>query len=86
VTYEPINIRTMELPPGWRGYGKKNIIENPESAIQQAKNDAIRAELLKHGADRFAIQHALMPFDHLLPERYRGRNERLYERFDEKED
>ena len=83
VTYEPIDILEMELPPGWRGYGKKNIIENPDSAIQQAKIDAIRNELLKKGADRFAIQKALMPFEHLLPEKYRGRNERLYERFDE---
>ncbi len=24
-----------------------------------------------------------MPFIHLLPEKYRGRNERLYERFDD---
>ncbi|BDY11834.1 fumarate reductase flavoprotein subunit [Hydrogenimonas cancrithermarum] len=83
VTYEPIEISHMELPPGFRGYGKKNIIENRQSAIQQAKIDAIRNELLKHGADRFEIQNALMPYEHLLPEKYRGRNERLYERFDD---
>jgi len=32
-------------------------------------------------ADRFAIQEALMPYEHLLPERFRGRNERIDERF-----
>ncbi len=83
VTYESIEISHMELPPGFRGYGKKNIVENRQSAIQQAKIDAIRNELLKRGADRFEIQNALMPYEHLLPEKYKGRNERLYERFDD---
>ncbi|MBS1215581.1 MAG: hypothetical protein H6R20_555, partial [Proteobacteria bacterium] len=32
-------------------------------------------------ADRFAIQQALMPFEQLLPARFRGRNERIDERF-----
>ena len=86
VTYEPIDIMEMELPPGWRGYGKKNIIENPDSAIQLAKVEAIRKQLLEQGADRFAIQKALMPYEHLLPEKYRGRNERLYERFDDEKE
>jgi fumarate reductase flavoprotein subunit len=33
------------------------------------------------GADRFALQRALMPYEHLLPEALRGRNERIDERF-----
>jgi fumarate reductase flavoprotein subunit len=33
------------------------------------------------GADRFAVQQALMPYEHLLPPALRGRNERLDERF-----
>ena len=32
------------------------------------------------GADRHAVQHELMPYRHLLPERYRGLNERIDER------
>ena len=28
-------------------------------------------------ADRHTVQHALMPFEHLLPEPFRGRNQRL---------
>ena len=31
------------------------------------------------GASRFAVQEALMPYDTLLPERFRGRNERIDE-------
>ena len=30
-------------------------------------------------AGRHAVQSALMPYDHLLPERFRGRNERIDE-------
>jgi fumarate reductase flavoprotein subunit len=31
------------------------------------------------GADRFAIQNALMPYQDLLPEDLRGKNERIDE-------
>ena len=31
-------------------------------------------------ADRHAVQAALMPYEHLLPERFRGRNERIDEK------
>ena len=51
----------MELPPGFRGYGVKNYIENPESAKRQAEVDAIRAKMEAAGADRFAIQDASCP-------------------------
>ena len=34
-------------------------------------------------ADRFELQHALMPYDHLLPQTLRGRNERIDDRFPE---
>jgi len=30
-------------------------------------------------ADRFAVQAAVMPYTHLLPERLRGRNQRIEE-------
>ena len=69
----------MELPPGFRGYGVKNYIENPESVKRQAEVDAIRAKMEAEGADRFAIQNALMPYEHLLPKRLKGKNERIDE-------
>jgi fumarate reductase flavoprotein subunit len=75
--YEPIDVASMELPPGWRGYGAREHIEHPDTARRGAEVARVRASLA--GADRFAVQRALMPYEHLLPERYRGRNERLGE-------
>ena len=75
--YEPLDVRRMELPPGWRGYGAKDYTDHPDTAARQAEVDALKE---KH-ADRFARQRALMPYDHLLPQRLKGRNERIDERF-----
>ncbi len=74
--YEPLDIKTMELPPGFRGYGTKNIVEHPDTANRQADVDATQAR----SRDRYAVQEALMPFRHLLPEQYRAHNERIQER------
>ena len=79
LSYEKLDISKMELPPGWRGYGAKNFIENPESAKRQAEIDEIRAKMEAEGADRFAIQDRIMPFHDLLPKRLQGRNERIDE-------
>ena len=78
-SYETIDISKMELPPGWRGYGAKNYIDNPETPKRQAEVDAIRAKMQAEGKDRFAIQDAIMPFHNLLPKRLQGRNERIDE-------
>ncbi len=73
--YEVLDVMHMELPPGFRGYGVRNIVEHPLTAMRQAEVDEMReAEL-----DRHALQSHLMSFKQLLPERYRGRNERLDE-------
>ena len=75
VTYEPLDIMTMELPPAFRGYGAKGmIIEHPDSEKRQAVVDEITEKLQTEGKDRHEIQHALMPFD--LPMNYREKNER----------
>ena len=79
LSYQKLDINKMELPPGFRGYGVKNYIENPESAKRQAEVDAIRAKMEAEGADRFAIQNALMPYQDLLPARLKGKNERVDE-------
>ncbi|MDH5286730.1 MAG: fumarate reductase flavoprotein subunit [Betaproteobacteria bacterium] len=75
--YEPLDVRRMELPPGWRGYGAKDYADHPDTAARQAEVDAIKE---KH-EDRFERQRALMPYAHLLPKRLQGRNERIDERF-----
>ncbi len=78
VEYEEIDIKSMELPPGFRGYGKNLNIVHKDSEIRQKEVDEIRA---KSSDNRFKIQEKLMPFRDKLPKKYRGKNERLSERF-----
>jgi len=75
--YEPLDVTQMELPPGWRGYGARDHIEHPDTQPRTAEVAAIRQG--PDGADRFAAQERLMPYRQLLPQRFRGRNERLDE-------
>jgi fumarate reductase flavoprotein subunit len=77
LTYEPLDVMGMELPPGWRGYGAKNYVDHPDTP-RRAEEVANAREQLKD-ADRHAVQAAVMPYEHLLPERFRGRNERIDE-------
>jgi len=67
----------MELPPGWRGYGTKDYTDHPATAARQAEVEAAKLKI----EDRHERQHALMPYEHLLPERLRGRNERIDDPF-----
>jgi len=83
VSYEEIDIKTMELPPGFRGYGKDNTIAHPESIIRQKQVDQIQKEVEEEGLNRYEIQRALMHYEERLPKKYRKRNERLFERFDD---
>ena len=77
LSYEPLDVARMELPPGWRGYGARDFIPHPESAAREAAVGRLQDQ--HPGLDRFRLQDLLMPYQHLLPERYRGRNERLDE-------
>jgi fumarate reductase flavoprotein subunit len=79
LTWEALDVKTMELPPGWRGYGAKDYVDHPDTAARQKEVDAIGQRLAASG--RFAVQEARMPYEHLLPPRFRGRNERIDERF-----
>jgi fumarate reductase flavoprotein subunit len=75
ITYEPLDIMTMEMPPAFRGYGAKGmIIENELSEKRQAQVDELVEKMQAEGKDRHEIQHALLPFD--LPMNYREKNER----------
>jgi fumarate reductase flavoprotein subunit len=75
--YEPIDVMGMELPPGWRGYGAKNHVDHPDTPRRADEVSKAREQM--QDADRHALQAALMPYEHLLPERFRGRNERIDE-------
>jgi fumarate reductase flavoprotein subunit len=79
--YEPLDVKQMELPPGWRGYGAKNHVEHPDTHARQLEVDAIRAQM--GDSDRFAVQHALMPYADKLPAACEGKNERLEEPLEE---
>jgi fumarate reductase flavoprotein subunit len=75
LAYEALDVRRMELPPGWRGYGAKDYTDHPDTAARQAEVDATKQKI----GDRFQRQRALMPYEDLLPHRLRGRNERIDE-------
>jgi len=77
LSYEALDVNSMELAPGWRGYGAKDYIEHPDTAQRQAQIEAIRTA---GGADRHEVQARIMPYDHLLPQRLRCRNERIDEK------
>jgi len=75
--YEALDVKRMELPPGWRGYGARDYVDHPDTPARQAEVDSVRSTLEDQG--RHAVQQALMPYDHLLPPCMRGRNARLGE-------
>ena len=75
--FEPLDVMQMELPPGWRGYGAKDYVDHPDTLRRAAEVEAIRANLA--GAERRVVQRALMPYEALLPARFRGPNERIDE-------
>jgi len=77
LTYEALDVRAMELPPGWRGYGAKDYVDHPDTAARAAEVAAVRERL--KDAPRFEMQRALMPYQELLPQALRGRNERIDE-------
>jgi len=75
VTYQDLDIMTMEMPPAFRGYGAKGmIIEHELSEKRQIEVDETTEKMEAEGKDRHEIQHELMPFD--LPMNYREKNER----------
>ncbi len=77
LAWEALDVMQMELPPGWRGYGTKDYVDHPATAVRAAEVAAIRE---KGGdAGRAAVQEQLMPFEDLLPDRFRGPNERIDE-------
>ncbi len=74
VEYEELDIMSMELPPGFRGYGKKgNIIEHEDSAKRLEQIEELKAKY--PDMDRFELQSRLMPVE--LPKIYSEKNERV---------
>jgi len=72
--YEELDIMKMEMPPAFRGYGKKgNTIENPLSQKRQDEIDKIKASNID--SSRYDIQNEIMPYQ--LQSDYKRVNERL---------
>lgn len=72
--YEPIDIKNMEMAPGFRGYGDKGlIIHHPDTAKREEVINKIKAE--NEGKDRAEVQEKLMHYE-LQPE-YKTKNERV---------
>ena len=61
LSYEPLDVRKMELPPGWRGYGAKDYIDHPDTPQRAAEVEALKQKLA--GAPRFDVQEALLPYE-----------------------
>lgn len=83
LSYEPLDVNAMEMPPGWRGYGTKDRIDHSDTASRQTQVDDLKEALQQSGKDRFQIQEALMPYEEKLPECLREKNQRLATREDE---
>ncbi len=78
--YEPLDVGTMELPPGLARLRRQGLHRPPRDGAPRGGGGGACASSMA-SADRFAVQQALMPYEHLLPPALRGRNERLDERF-----
>ena len=50
--YEPLDVKRMELPPGWRGYGAKDYADHPDTPARQAEVEAAKQRI----KDRFELQ------------------------------
>ncbi|NLY03483.1 MAG: fumarate reductase flavoprotein subunit [Campylobacter sp.] len=76
LTYEPLDIMNMELPPAFRGYGAKgNIIEHPDSEVRQKEVNETIEKMKNDGKNRHEIQDALMHYE--LQPKYKALNERI---------
>ena len=72
--YEELDIMKMEMPPAFRGYGKKgNTIENPLSQKRQDEIDKIKEA--NKDSNRYELQDLIMPYE--LQSEYKRENERI---------
>ncbi|NRB23098.1 fumarate reductase flavoprotein subunit [Shewanella sp.] len=80
LSYEPLDVMKMELPPGYRGYGIDNAIAHPNTEKRQLEIAKILSDL-GDDADRHQRQNAIMPFE--VPEALQPKNERLSDKLTE---
>lgn len=80
LSYEPLDVMKMELPPGYRGYGNDNAIAHPNTEKRQLEIAKVLRDL-DDDADRHQRQNAIMPFE--VPEALQPKNERLSDKLTE---
>ena len=80
LSYEPLDVMKMELPPGYRGYGIDNAIAHPDTEKRELEIAKILREL-DDDADRHQRQNEIMPFE--VPEALQPKNERLSDKLTE---
>jgi len=74
LSYEELDISKMEIPPAFRGYGRKGaIVLNPLSQVREDEIAKIKKSLKE--VNRFTVQEALLKFD--LPKDYKKKNQRV---------
>ena len=60
LTYEPLDVMAMELPPGWRGYGAKNYVDHPDTPAARRGTRWLREQMKDADRHRGAARgHAL---------------------------
>jgi fumarate reductase flavoprotein subunit len=73
LSYEILDISTMEIPPAYRGYGSKDkMILSQEATKRQEEIDKIKEKNPK--ANRHEIQDLIMPYK--LQDEYKVKNQR----------
>ncbi|MEI6859093.1 MAG: fumarate reductase flavoprotein subunit [Shewanella sp.] len=80
LSYEQLDVMTMELPPGYRGYGIDNAIAHPDTEKREQEIAKILSEL-DDDADCYQRQNAIMPF--VVPDSLMAKNERLNDKLNE---
>ena len=43
LAYEALDVKRMELPPGWRGYGAKDYVDHPGHAGARRRSRGVRS-------------------------------------------
>jgi fumarate reductase flavoprotein subunit len=70
LAYEPLDVMTMELPPGLARLRRQGLHRPPRH--RRAPGRGGRAAEALAGADRTRCRQALLPYEHLLPPRCAG--------------
>ncbi|CAD7289767.1 Fumarate reductase flavoprotein subunit [Campylobacter majalis] len=75
ISYEILDIMSMEIAPKERGYESGGVTKHQDSDKREKQIQKITKELKAQGKNRYEIQDAIMPFR--LDEKFKAPNERV---------